>query len=496
MPNPFDFRQEMLRLDYQPSGAHRLTGAPAVRPLQPDRRRTARSSTRSCRRSRPTASARAATSRSNHYWTIGNNLVNEAKFNYSGNGQKIPPVGDAWKRSTPTASSSRSSTPGGGDYENSIPNVDMQRLRHASAARTPSLAVADVGLLVHGQRHLDQGRAHPQGRRPRRSTTHKDQNGRSDYTGHGELHHHRATPTRPATPSPTRCSATSAPTSEAQLDPIGYFRFWQFEAFVSDAGSIDDKLSVEVRRPLRVPDADATPTGNNTTSFDPALLQRGAGRDREHQRHDRARHRQPLQRPDAAGRRAVRPGGRTCRTPTARSSQSIPIADNRGLLRQPATCWRRASASPARRAATASTSIRGGVGPVLRPARGQPVLLAGRTTRRSRSARRTRTATSRNPGGGTAAALAPWGSIDSLDPEPGDPARVELEPERASVSCRGGACSARSSYVGNKGQNLLRQPDINQPSLRRRYAANAAGPEVQRRTTCVRTRATRTSACA
>ena len=24
--NPFDFRQEMLRLDYQPTGAHRLTG--------------------------------------------------------------------------------------------------------------------------------------------------------------------------------------------------------------------------------------------------------------------------------------------------------------------------------------------------------------------------------------------------------------------------------------------------------------------------------------
>ena len=34
------------------------------------------------------------------------------------------------------------------------------------------------------------------------------------------------------------------------------------------------------------------------------------------------------------------------------------------------------------------------------------------------------------------------------------------------------------AYVGNEGQNLLRQPDINQPTFED-LAANAAGPEVR-----------------
>ena len=67
--------------------------------------------------------------------------------------------------------------------------------------------------------------------------------------------------------------------SEAQLDPIGYFRFWQLEAFVTDDWRVRRNLSVEVgvRYTYHYPTYTA---GNNLTSFDPAHVRPGPGGDR------------------------------------------------------------------------------------------------------------------------------------------------------------------------------------------------------------------------
>ena len=98
-----------------------------------------------------------------------------------------------------------------------------------------------------------------------------------------------------------------------------------------------------------------------------------------------------------------------------------------------------------------------------------------------------------NPGGGAAAPLAPWVSMDALDPG--------LEIPRVwnwSVSYQrelGWGLFGEVSYIGNKGQNLLRQPDINQPHAARPTRPTPPAPTT-RRTTSGRTRATRPSACA
>ena len=43
---------------------------------------------------------------------------------------------------------------------------------------------------------------------------------------------------------------------EAQLDPIGYFRYWQFEGFVSDAWRVERPAEHRSGRALHVADAD------------------------------------------------------------------------------------------------------------------------------------------------------------------------------------------------------------------------------------------------
>ena len=68
-----------------------------------------------------------------------------------------------------------------------------------------------------------------------------------------------------------------------------------------------------------------------------------------------------------------------------------------------------------------------------------------------------------SPGGGTAAALAPIASIDSIDPNLKIPRtwQYSLTVQR---EVRWGIFG-EIGYVGSTGQHLIRQPDINQPSF-------------------------------
>ena len=187
MANPFRWRQEMVRLDYNLSPKHRLTGRLLLdhytltdpygvfiggdlptTPTDRNRARAATSSSTTCGRSQPT-------------------LMNEAKFNYSGNGQHIDPVGDLWARSTYGFQYPQIYT-AGGNFEDAIPITTItgyagveQRQR---GARLPD---ARLGLQRH--RHLAPGQPHREGRAALR-LQHEEAERPLELHRHAELHHH------------------------------------------------------------------------------------------------------------------------------------------------------------------------------------------------------------------------------------------------------------------------------------------------------------------
>lgn len=264
-PNPFRFRQEMARLDFQPSGSHRLTGRLVLDHydlIDPGGTFiTSQLPTVPTERMRPGRNVQV-----NHYWTIGGTLVNEAKFNYSANGQIIPPVGDTWKRDTYGFQFAQVYT-GGGRFENSIPDVNVTNFASFRGAAqslispTWDYSFSDNLTWIKGAHTVKGGVMSVRNG--------KDQNGRSGYAGVLTFQ----------TSSNTITTGNAFADvllgnfynySEAQLDPMGYFRFWQREAFVSDAWRVSQHLSIEVglRYAWQMP---TSTLGNNTTSFDPAL---------------------------------------------------------------------------------------------------------------------------------------------------------------------------------------------------------------------------------
>src|SRR6266508_5636713 len=97
LANPFNFRQELVRLDYRINEKHSIYGRylhdnyDLVDPFGAFI--TSDIPTIPNNRLRPGYSYQVA-----HSWMITNTLINEAKVNASWNSQRILPVGDSWKR--------------------------------------------------------------------------------------------------------------------------------------------------------------------------------------------------------------------------------------------------------------------------------------------------------------------------------------------------------------------------------------------------------------
>src|SRR5262249_50854793 len=122
-PNPFDVRQDIIRLDYRFNERHSIYGrylhdnyvliAPFGTFID------SQLPTIPTLRNRPSPSYQVGYS-----CMIEPNLINEAKANASWNGKRIPPVGEFWKRSTygfvyPQLFNN------GGRFEESIPDVTV-----------------------------------------------------------------------------------------------------------------------------------------------------------------------------------------------------------------------------------------------------------------------------------------------------------------------------------------------------------------------------------
>jgi len=160
-PNPFDYREDILRLDYRFNSSHTIYG----RYIHDENQLidpfgtfiTSQLPTVPSARSRPGTSIQIA-----YTWLITPTLVNEAKVNTSWVSQHIPPAGEFWKRETYGFQYAQL-FPGGGVYSNSIPDTTVNGFSgFAGAARslvspTTDIMVGDNVTWVHGSHTLKTG---------------------------------------------------------------------------------------------------------------------------------------------------------------------------------------------------------------------------------------------------------------------------------------------------------------------------------------------------
>jgi hypothetical protein len=263
---PFDWHQELLRIDFRPSASHSLY----LRYLADDYdliepRGTfinAPLPTISTNRLRPGFGYQLA-----YAWVASQNLVNEVKLNVSGNGQRIPPYGDAWRRDTYGFAFPQ--VYDGGKYNEGIPDVTFSGTGAPVQLTGPSQSLLSPTTDITATNTLTWVRnAHTlrSGFLVRRNR--KDQNGRFAYTG--------AVNFNPSgNPNSTGLAFADAllgnfrTYSEGADDPVGFFRFTQYGAFASDNWRVNRNLSLEFG--LRYEFQGPTYTqANNIANFDPA----------------------------------------------------------------------------------------------------------------------------------------------------------------------------------------------------------------------------------
>src|SRR5262245_48343769 len=240
-PNPFDFRQEILLLDYRFNQRHSING----RYLHDDYDLVApygtfidsQLPTIPTNRRRPGYSYQLG-----HTWMIRPTIINEAKVSASWNGQRIPPFGDAWKRSTYGFTYAQIFD-GGGRFDNGIPNTNVNGFATfdgptgALNSPTTDIALSDNISFVRGAHTIKTGLLFIRNR--------KDQNGRSNYTGSVNFNP-SGNPNSTGNAFADALLGNFRTYSEAAIDPEVMFRFSQIESFASDNWRLNRKLSLEL----------------------------------------------------------------------------------------------------------------------------------------------------------------------------------------------------------------------------------------------------------
>jgi hypothetical protein len=265
---PFDWRQDLVRIDYRPSANHgfymrylhdmydliepRGTFIGSAMPTIPTNR------------VRPGYGIQLA-----HTWILSQNLFNDFKATSSWNGQRIPPHGENWKRETYGFQFPQVFSLGQYDVEG-IPRASFngtgspaQIVGPSQSLLSPTTDITFINNLtwIKSKHTLRSGFLVTRNR--------KDQNGRNQHTGDVTFDPN-------GNPVTTGFSFADALLgnfrrySEGGDDPLGFFRFTQYSAYVSDTWRVRSNLSLEVG--LRFETAEPTYTqGNNITNFVPEL---------------------------------------------------------------------------------------------------------------------------------------------------------------------------------------------------------------------------------
>jgi hypothetical protein len=460
--NPSDWREDILRIDYHPNDKHSIYG----RYIHDKLNLIAAFGTFSdsgtlptvpTDRNRPGYSFQIA-----DVWTINSRLVNEAKINVSWNKQRINPTGDTWKRDTYGFKFPLQFT--GGRFPDGIPHVTFGN-SGVSAYPTAAPALFDSPYFSLMAPTTDitpsndltwQAGHHTVKTGVMFARNRKDQNSRPD-SPQGRIVFDTSNSKTTGNPFADALLGNFTSYAEQSADPIGHFRFNEFDGYVNDSWRVNNKLSLE----LGVRFEHTTPTytqGNNMVNFDPSLYD-------------------PTKAVTVAANNTVSGGNRLnglvrpgevpkdqlIRVPGGDSAQvlAVPATAERGFFKPENLFAPRLgfSYSPF---GNSKTAIRGGIGmffekPEGNLAFGQPALppfLQSVTYSNGNLS---------NPAGGT-----PNGSFSVFGISATDPNLVVARTTQFSLGVQQElpyGLLLETTYVGMIGRHELRQPSIDTPSI-------------------------------
>jgi hypothetical protein len=461
--NPLDFREDFVRIDFKINNRNNIYGrwisdhntlidpygtfsSSGVLPTVPTTR------------NRPGQSYLASET-----FDFSSNIINQATANFSFVSQHIPPYGVNYLRSTYGFQYNKL-FPTAGEYPNGIPSVSILNEAPFTGpyftlnSPTTDIQVGDTVSIVKGNHLIKFGGVYIRDR--------IDQNGRPNYNGNVNF-------TNVNNPNTTGNALADAlignfqSYTEASADPTGHFRFSQPEAFAQDTWKAARKLSLEfgVRWQGIFP---LYTQGNNYGNFDPsyynpanAITVTTAGKvvpGTGNPFNGLVRTAAPI------------PSDQVIRVPNINTAAypQIPAVAPRGLFTMHGAFGPRLGFAYA---ADPKTSIRGGFGVFYYRPEGnvgfsqvniQPFLQNIEFDNANLS----------NISAGTANNTGLQGSISAIDPKLKNPyvEQYSLGVQRELPF----GMLLETTYVGNVGHHLLRQPNINTPPI----ASVAANPSV------------------